>query len=91
MGKQTIAEFIKWGSKETGLSEKKIYDQTFMFLATVGYAPCYSMAGEALRELQELAVKNGKTAIDFNTYASSLGFPGRTTFEEKLRKFATAK
>jgi len=91
MGKQTIAEFIKWGSKETGLSEKKIYDQTFFFLSTVGYAPCYSMAGEALRELQELAVKNGKTAIDFNTYASSLGFPGRTIFEEKLHKFATAK
>jgi hypothetical protein len=91
MGKQTVTEFVKWGSKETGISEKKIYDQTFFFLATVGYAPCYSMAGEALRELQELAVKNGKTAIDFNTYASSLGFPGRTIFEEKLRKFATAK
>ena len=91
MGKQTVAEFVKWGSKETGISEKKIFDQTFFFLSTVGYAPCYCMAGEALRELQEVAVKNGKTAIDFNTYASSLGFPGRTIFEEKLFKFATAK
>jgi hypothetical protein len=91
MGKQTVADFVKWGSKETGLSEKKIYDQTFFFLSTVGYAPCYSMAGEALRRLQELAVKHGKTAIDFNTYASSLGFPGRTIFEEKLLKFATAE
>jgi hypothetical protein len=91
MGKQTVVDFIKWGSKETGLSEKKIYDQTFFFLSMVGYAPCYSMAGEALRELQELAIKNGKSAIDFNTYASSLGFPGRTIFEEKLLEFATKK
>lgn len=91
MGKQTVIDFIKWGSEETGLSEKKIYDQTFFFLSMVGYAPCYSMAGEVLRELQELAIKNGKSAIDFNTYASSLGFPGRTLFEEKLLKFATTK
>ena len=88
-GKQIVADFVKWASKETGISEKKIYDQTFFFLSTVGYAPCYSMAGEALRELQELAVKNGKSIVDFNTYASSLGFPGRTIFEEKLLKFAT--
>ncbi len=88
-GKQTVADFVKWASEETGISEKKIYDQTFFFLSTVGYAPCYSMAGEALRELQELALKNGKSTIDFNTYASSLGFPGRTIFEEKLLKFAT--
>ncbi|MFQ6063877.1 MAG: hypothetical protein ACE5L6_00190 [Candidatus Bathyarchaeia archaeon] len=89
IGKQSVADFVAWASKETGISEKKIYDQTFFFLSMVGYAPCYSMAGEALRELQELAVKNGKNAVDFNTYASSLGFPGRTIFEEKLRKFAT--
>jgi hypothetical protein len=91
MGKQTLVDFVKWGSKETGLSEKKIYDQTFFFLSMVGYAPCYSMAGETLKELQELAIKNGKSALDFNTYASSLGFPGRTLFEEKLLKFATTK
>jgi len=89
MGKQSVADFVKWASKETGISEKEIYSQTFFFLSNVGYAPCYSMAGEGIRELQELAVKNGKRAIDFNTYASSLGFPGRTIFEEKLRIFAS--
>lgn len=91
MGKQTLAEFVEWGSKQTGISRKRIFDQTFLFLATVGYAPCYSMAGEALRELQKLAKKNGKSVIDFNTYASALGFPGRTIFEQKLRDFATVK
>jgi hypothetical protein len=90
IGKQTVVDFVKWGSTQTGIDEKTIYNQTFFFLATVGYAPCYSMAGEALRELQELAVRNGKSVIDFNTYASSLGFPGRTIFEEKLSKFATS-
>lgn len=91
MGKQTISEFLEWAEKETGLSKKAIYDQTFFFLAYVGYAPVYSIGGESLRHLQELAIENGKSAIDFNTYASAMGFPGRTIFEERLKDFATAK
>lgn len=91
MGKQTISEFLEWAEKETGLSKKAIYDQTFFFLAYVGYAPVYSIGGESLRHLQELAIKNKKSAIDFNTYASAMGFPGRTIFEKRLKDFATAK
>jgi hypothetical protein len=48
------------------------------------------MAGEALRT-PGASKKNGKAIIDFNTYASSLGFPGRTIFEQKLYVFATVK
>jgi len=91
MGKQSIADFVEWAHKETGLSKKMIYNQTFFFLSMVGYAPCYSMAGDMIRRLQDLAIKNKISVVDFNTYASSLGFPIRRIFEEKLKAFAQGK
>lgn len=57
----------------------------------VGYAPCYSMAGDMIGRLQNLAIKNKVDIIDFNTYTSSLGFPLRKIFEAKLRTFAQSK
>jgi hypothetical protein len=91
MGKQSVADFVEWAHKETGLSKKTIYSQTFFFLSMVGYAPCYSMAGDMIRRLQDLAIKNKISIIDFNTHASSLGFPVRKIFEEKLKAFAQGK
>jgi len=91
MGKQSVADFVEWAHKETGLSKKMIYNQTWIFLSMVGYAPCYSMAGDIIRRLQDLAIKNRISVIDFNTYASSLGFPIRKIFEEKLKAFAQGK
>jgi len=90
MGKQSIADFVDWAHKETGLSKKMIFNQTFFFLSTVGYAPCYSMAGDMIRRLQDLAMKNKISIVDF-TYASSLGFPIRKIFEQKLKAFAQCK
>jgi len=91
MGKQNIADFIEWAHKETGLSKKMIYNQTWIFLSMVGYAPCYSMAGDMIKRLQNLAIKNKISIIDFNTYVSSLGFPLRKIFESKLKAFAQGK
>jgi len=87
MGKQSIAEFVDWAHKRTGLSKKMIYNQIIIFQTRAGYAPCYSIAGEALRKIQAAAIENGKNVVDFNTYASSLGFPTRTIFEEKLEAY----
>jgi hypothetical protein len=56
-------------------------------MARPGYAPCYSIVGERIRELQYKAKARGRQEIDFNTYASSLGFPLRTVFEQKLNDF----
>jgi len=86
LNKQSIPEFVNWAAKETGFSEKTIFDQIFIFQDRPGYAPCYSMAGMALKEIQEDARKKGKDILEFNTIASSLGFPPRTVFEERLRK-----
>jgi len=91
MGRESISDFVEWAHKETGLSKKMIYNQTWIFLSTVGYAPCYSMAGDIIRRLQDLAIKNKISIIDFNTYASSLGFPIRKIFEQKLKAFAQGK
>ncbi len=85
LNRQSLSEFIKWASEKTGFGKQTIYDQLFIFQENPGYAPCYSIAGMSLRGIQEEARKNGKDIIEFNTVASSLGFPPRTVFEERLR------
>jgi hypothetical protein len=64
-----------------------MFDQLFLFQSRPGYAPCYSIVGERIRELQLKAKARGRTEIDFNTFTSSLGFPPRTVFEQKLNDF----
>lgn len=85
--KQSVADFVEWAHRETGLSKKMIYDQTWIFLKMVGYAPCYSIAGNRIRILQQRALKKGIGLVDFNTFVSSLGFPPREIFEQKVREF----
>ncbi|UCG68766.1 MAG: hypothetical protein JSV09_13320, partial [Thermoplasmata archaeon] len=85
MNKQSLTEFVEWAAKKTGFTEKVIYDQLFVFQENPGYAPCYSIAGMALKEIQDEARKKGKDILEFNTITSSLGFPPRTVFEERLR------
>lgn len=85
MNKQSVVDFVEWASKKTGFSEKTIYDQIFFFQENPGIAPCYSIAGMALKDIQDEARKNGKDILEFNTKASSLGFPARSIFEQRLR------
>jgi len=88
-GKQSLAEFVEWASKRTGLSESRVYHQIFPAHEGIapGYATCYAVVGERIRELKNEAVRKGKDAVEFNTYANGIGFPARTIFEEKLKKF----
>jgi hypothetical protein len=86
MEKQSIPDFIEWAQKETGLSKKMIYNQTWIFLESVGYAPCYSIAGDKIKRLQQQAIRKGMSQVDFNTYVSSLGFPAPEIFEEKIQQ-----
>jgi hypothetical protein len=87
MEKESVADFIKWAHKETGLSEKMIFYETWGFLETVGYCPCYSIAGDVIRRLQQKALKKGVDLIEFNTYVASLGFPPRRIFEQRISDF----
>lgn len=84
--KQTFPEFIEWAHKKTGLSRKLIFDQTFHFQENPGYAPCYSVFGQRLREMQANAMKNGFTQKEFNTFVASSGFPARSIFEKRIRQ-----
>lgn len=91
-GKQSLADFIDWANKKTGLSKSMVYHQVFPAHQGngPGYASTYAIVGESIREIQNKALRNGKKLLDFNTQACSMGFPARTTFEERLRTFATA-
>ena len=84
--KQTFPQFIEWAHKKTGLSKKLIFDQTFHFQENPGYAPCYSIFGQRLRQMQAQAVKNGYSQKEFNTFVASSGFPARSLFEKKIKQ-----
>jgi len=84
--KQTFPQFIEWASKKTGLSKKLIFDQTFHFQENPGYAPCYSVFGQRLRDMQRKAMGKGFTQKEFNTFVASTGFPARSIFEQRIRK-----
>ncbi|MBS3147462.1 hypothetical protein J4219_01105 [Candidatus Woesearchaeota archaeon] len=84
--RQSYPAFIEWAHKKTGLSKKLVFDQTFHFLERPGYAPCYSIFGQRLRDLQAKAMKKGVSQVEFNTFVASSGFAARTVFESKLRK-----
>lgn len=89
-GKQDLMSFINWANSETDLSRSLIYHQVFPAHQGngPGYASTYAILGESIATIQQEALSNGRSLIDFNTYACSLGFPARSVFEEKLRTYA---
>jgi len=40
--------------------------------------------------MQQLAERKGRDLVAFNTYASSMGFPPRSVFEERLEEYANS-
>jgi len=90
--KQSLMDFIDWANKETGLSKSMVYHQVFPAHQGIGpgYASTYAIVGESIANIQQDALRNGKRLLDFNTYGSSLGFPPRSVYEEKLRAYANA-
>jgi len=91
-GKQKLLEFIDWAHAETGLSRSLIYHQVFPAHQGngPGYASTYAIVGEMVAEMQQLAERKGRDLVAFNTYASSMGFPPRSVFEERLEEYANS-
>ncbi len=91
-GKQSLMDFIDWANRETGLSRSLVYHQVFPAHQGngPGYASTYAILGERVATIQQVALTNGKTLVNFDTYTCSLGFPARSVFEEKLRSYATS-
>lgn len=73
-GKITYTKFISWAADVTGLSLETLHGECFPFLASPGYAPCYAIGGASYAVLQKRGIPKGVTEIDFNTFASRLGF-----------------
>ena len=91
-GKQDLVRFVEWAHRTTGLERATVYYQLFPAHQVIGpgYASTYAIIGERIRELQQDALKRGKTLRDFNAYASSLGWPPKSVFEEKLAAWVRA-
>jgi hypothetical protein len=73
-GKQTYTDFIGWAAEQTGLSEETLHGECFTFLASPGYAPCYAVGGAVYGYLQTKGLPNGVSQLEFNTWASGMGF-----------------
>jgi hypothetical protein len=91
-GKQKLLEFIDWAHVETDLSKSLIYHQVFPAHQGngPGYASTYAIIGEIVGEMQQLAEGKGVDLVAFNTYVSSMGFPSRSVFEERLKEYVTS-
>ena len=89
--KQSLFEFIDWAHKHTGVPRSNVYFQLFpahegMF---PGYATCYAVVGEEIREIEE-KLTDPKKRIKFSTYLSSIGFPPRSVYRQRLEDFAAS-
>lgn len=85
-GAQSLVQFVEWAHKETGIDRKIIFQQNVHFQEMPGYAPCYSVFGQSLRQIQDRALSLGADFVEFNSYVSSLGFPCRGVFESRLKR-----
>ena len=89
-GKQTYTDFIAWAAAATGLSEERLHGECFTFMASPGYAPCYSVGGVTYAAAQARARAAGVSELEFNTTASAMGFYAWPAAEAKLDAIALA-
>jgi hypothetical protein len=88
-GKQELPDFIEWARKETSLPESLIYLQLFpAHQSSMGGATAYAILGDEVRRAQTAARDSGINIVNFNSYASSLGFVSRTGFVSRLSNYA---
>ena len=86
-GKQDIVAFVDWAHKTYGVEKATIYHNVFPGhqILGAGYATTYAIIGERIREIQDRAVERGIPLRDFNAFASSIGWPPKSVFEERLK------
>jgi hypothetical protein len=90
-GKQDLLRFLEWAEANTGISRRTVYFQIFPAHESIfpGYATCYAVVGQQIREIQKPISNDSQKLVKFNAYASSMGFPARSIYEKRLRKYAT--
>ena len=89
-GKQNLLKFLAWAEKRTGLSQRTVFYQIFPAHEGVfpGYATCYAVVGQDIRRIQKKIKSDPEKMVAFNAYASSMGYPARSIYTKRLRRFA---
>ena len=89
-GKQNLPEFVEWAEKKTGIPRRTVFYQIFPAHEGIfpGYATCYAVIGQDIRAIEKRFIKGAEDMVRFNAYASSMGFPPRSVFIERLSIFA---
>ncbi|MDG6928983.1 MAG: hypothetical protein JRN39_02970 [Nitrososphaerota archaeon] len=87
-GKQGLLEFVGWAHGYTGVPEASVYFQLFPAHEGMGpgYATCYAVVGEEIRELERRIGDDGRR-VQFSTYLCSIGYPPRSIYREKLEAY----
>jgi len=85
-GKQGLVDFVEWAHKTIGLQRSIVYYQLFPAhqVLGAGYASTYAIIAESIRDLRAEALRRGRTLRDFYGVATSLGWPPRSVYEERL-------
>ncbi|MCL5069053.1 MAG: hypothetical protein M1368_12000, partial [Thaumarchaeota archaeon] len=89
-GKQNILKFLEWAEKRTGLSQRTVFYQIFPAHEGIfpGYATCYAVVGQDIRQIQKKIKDDPKKMVAFNAYATSMGYPARSIYTKRLIKYA---
>ncbi len=87
--KQGLFEFLDWALKYTTVPRRDMYYNLFpahegMF---PGYATCYAVVGEEIREIEE-RLTDPKKRVKFSTYLTGMGFPPRSVYRQRLEEYA---
>jgi hypothetical protein len=91
-GKQDLLSFLKWAEKKTGLAQRTVYFQIFPAHEGIfpGYATCYAVVGQQIRSIQRPFKDDARKMVKFNAYACSMGYPARSIYVKRLRKYASS-
>jgi hypothetical protein len=89
-GKQDLLSFLEWAEKKTGLARRTVYFQIFPAHEGIfpGYATCYAVVGQEIRQIQKPFKDNPEKLVKFNSYACSMGYPPRSIYIKRLKEYA---
>ncbi len=83
-GKSSLAEFIDWANKRTGVDKEFIFNEMMSKLYSPGYAPAYPLGMHTLESLREKSMMPEK---EFNTKVWALGLPPLQIFLKTVKKW----
>ncbi|MCL5067605.1 MAG: hypothetical protein M1368_04550, partial [Thaumarchaeota archaeon] len=91
-GKQNLVKFLEWAEKRTGLSQRTVFYQIFPAHEGIfpGYATCYAIVGQDIREIQKQIKNDPKKMVAFNAYGTSMGYPSRSIYTKRLKQYANS-